>query len=38
MFLATRDIDYEYIQFDVIEVYITEDEGTQLRHMKGCKL
>jgi archaeal holliday junction resolvase (hjc) len=38
MFLATRDIYYEYIQFDVIEVYVTEEERTQLRHMKGCKL
>lgn len=38
MFLATRDVDYEYIQFDVIEVYVTEEERPQLRHMKGCKL
>ena len=38
MFLATRDMHYEYIHFDVIEVYVPQDGEIQIRHMKGCKL
>ncbi|WP_127147782.1 YraN family protein [Veillonella sp. VA139] len=38
MFLATRDIEYESIRFDVIEVYIPQVGDHELRHMKACHL
>lgn len=38
MFLTTHDIDYEYIQFDVIEVYIQSDMVPNIRHLKRCTL
>ena len=38
MFLATRDIEYESIRFDVIEVYVPQVGDSKLRHMKACHL
>ena len=38
MFLATCDIEYEAIRFDVIEVYIPQVGEPELRHMKACHL
>ena len=38
MFLATCDIEYESIRFDVIEVYVPQAGDPELRHMKACHL
>ena len=38
LFLATEEISYDILRFDVIEVYVREQAEPCVRHLKGCKL